>query len=64
MYVIDIYDVTHEDATLKFVLCLNFYVKNKALSFPSQIDDLSHNQGFLHQNFIIQNIHAYFKTFV
>ena len=60
MYVIYISDVNQEDATLKFVLCLTFGVKNKPFGISSQIDALSQNKGFLHQNFILHNVHAQF----
>ena len=62
MYVIEISDVTHEYKTLNFVLCLTFGVKNKPFGFSSQIDALSQNQGFLYQNFIVQNVHAHSKN--
>ena len=60
MYVIEISDVTQEDVELKNRLVFDFFVKNKPFVFPSQLDALSQNQSFLHQNFIIQNVHAKF----
>ena len=60
MYVIEISDVTQEDATLKIVLCLTFGVKNKPFGFSSQLDTLYQNQVFLHQKCILQNVHAQF----
>ena len=60
MYIIEIYDATQEDEALKFVLCLTFGVKNKPFGFSYQLDAFSQNQGFLHQNFIVQNVHAQF----
>ena len=60
MYVIEISDVTQEYTTLNFVLCLTFAVKNKHFGFYSYLYALSQIQGFLHQSFILQNIHAQF----
>ena len=62
MYVIEIYDITQDNTTLKFVLCLTFGVKNKPFGFYSQLDVLSQNQGVLHKHFIVHNVNEHFQS--